>query len=424
MFRSALIALAALCVLALTSPAAHAAAAPAPIVEQRSTGEEEPANSGEINKCKIVAVICIGKEALDAITGITGGLIGEGAQAAAGTAMDGIVSWAAGGAAWLVTRIAEVVDGSTKRALDSAWFTRSYASMVQIAIALAALFLLLADGQAMQRQDMTILLRAVGALPLALIMTFIAVTLVQLGLGVTDWMTARVLESSGGATKDAFKPLASAFLNPSMQGFVVFLTAVLVSLFALAVWIELALREAAIYVSVAFLPLTFVAIVWRPTAIWRKRLTEGLVAIILSKFALAVAFTLAAGALGDPGGKGGGLSAIVAGGAVLLIAAFAPWILLRMIPFTQPAADHGISRQQAMGAAGSAPGATTATGAARMLMYGTFTGGAAPLPAGDSAEAGGPPAGASRNDGSRDVPVAVIPDPPSNQRTGHRDGGR
>ena len=269
---------------------------------------------------------------------------------------------------------------------------------------------------------MAILLRAVGALPLALILTFIAVTLVQLGLAVTDWMTARVLESSGGATTKAFRPLAAAFLNPSMQGFVVFLTAVVVSLFALAVWIELALREAAIYVSVAFLPLTFVAIVWRPTTIWCRRLTEGLVAIILSKFALAVAFTLAAGALGDSGGSGGGLSAIVAGGAVLLIAAFAPWILLRMIPFTQSAGDQGISRRQAVGAVQSAPGATTATGAARMLMYGHFTGGAAPLPATESAEAAGPPAGASRNDGPRDVPVAVIPDPSAKQRTGSRDG--
>ena len=59
-----------------------------------------------------------------------------------------------------------------------------------------------------------------------------------------------------------------------------------------------------------------------------------------------------------------------------------------------------------------------------MLMYGKFTGGAAPLPAAESAEAAGRPQARSRNDGPRDVPVAVIPDPPSQQRTGSRDGTR
>ena len=135
-----------------------------------------------------------------------------------------------------------------------------------------------------------------------MILTFAAVTLVQLGLAVTDWMTARVLESSGDAP-DGRVPARWRLRSSTpdaRRAFVVFLMAVLVSLFALAVWIELALREAAIYVAVAFLPLTFVAIVWRPTTVWCRRLTEGLVAIILSKFALAVAFTLAAGASAIP----------------------------------------------------------------------------------------------------------------------------
>ena len=74
--------------------------------------------------------------------------------------------------------------------------------------------------------------------------------------------------------------------------------------------------------AVAFLPLAFVAIVWRPTSVWCRRLTDGLLAVILSKFVLAVAFTLAAGAIGQGGdADGGGLSAVVGGGAVLLIAA-------------------------------------------------------------------------------------------------------
>ena len=179
---------------------------------------------------------------------------------------------------------------------------------------------------------------------------------------------------------NAFRALADAFVSSStpIEGFVAFLTAVLMSLLALAVWVELALREAAVYVAVAFLPLTFVAIVWRPTTVWCRRLTEGLLAVILSKFAIAAAFSLASGAIGQVGeGDSGGLSTIVAGGAVLLIAGLSPWILLRLLPMTQSAPDQGVNRHSVGGAARSAPGATMATGATRMLMYGKF-GGAAP----------------------------------------------
>ena len=198
-----------------------------------------------------------------------------------------------------------------------------------------------------------------------------------------------------------------------------FLTAVVMSLFALAVWIELALREAAIYVAVAFLPLTFVAIVWRPTTIWCRRLTEGLVAIILSKFALAVAFTLAAGALGDRrrrrrralGDRGRRRGAPDRRARAVDPAADDPVHAVGRRPGHQPSAGVGA-------AASSAPGATMATGAARMLMYGTFTGGAAPLPAGDSVDTGGPPAEPAAATDRGTCPVAVIPDPPSQQRDG------
>ena len=286
--------------------------------------------------------------------------------------------------------------------------------MVRLSIALAPLFLLLAAGQAIVYQQFGVLMRALGAIPIALILTFAAVTIVQLGLGVTDWLTASVLASAGDAPTDAFRAIGKAFATPdaALASFVVFLTAVLMAVLALAVWIELALREAATYVAVAFLPLTFIAAVWRPTTVWCRRLTEGLVAIILSKFALGVAFTLAAGALGEAGkNDGGGLSAIVAGGAVLILAAVSPFVLLRMIPMTQSASEQGVNRQQVGGAMRSAPGVTTASGATRMLMYGKFTGGAAPLPSTGPVDASPVPAAARRGGGASDKPVAVIPDP-------------
>ena len=201
MFRSALIALAALCVAALAMPdrprrrrARHPSSSNAP------TTQDEPRTDGDVNECKIVAVICVGKEALDAVTGITGGLIGDGAEAAAGT-RDGRRRQLGGRRRGMAGH----ADRRRRRSLDEA---RAGQRLVHAQLRV--------DGPARDRSRGAVpaargrpgdaapghrrsCSARVGALPLALILTFVAVTLVQLGLAVTDWMTARVLESSGDA---------------------------------------------------------------------------------------------------------------------------------------------------------------------------------------------------------------------------------
>ena len=94
-------------------------------------------------------MICAGEKAAD----LVGDAAVAGAGAAADTVMGGVVSWAADGAAWIVSAIGTRIDRSTRPALDSPWYARRYATMVQLAVALSAVFLLLATGQAIVRQD-------------------------------------------------------------------------------------------------------------------------------------------------------------------------------------------------------------------------------------------------------------------------------
>jgi hypothetical protein len=394
------------------APVAHASSSAAPLVDAQ---QAEPTT--ENDDCPSTAVVCAGRGALDLVKGAAGGVLGTGVDAAADGIMGAIVTWASDGAAYLIGRIAAIVDRSTQPQLTSTWFSERYVAMVQLAVALAAVFLLLAVGSAISRQELAVLLRALAALPIAFVLTFAAVTLVQIALAVTDWMTASVVQASGDDTADAFANLRYAFeASPAPnQQFVLFLVAVLVTLLAIAVWVELALREAAIYVAVAFLPLSLVAMVWRPTTVWCRRLAEGLIALILSKFVLAVAFALAAGAIGQSGSDdGGGLSAIVAGGAALMIAALSPWVLFRLVPLSQAAPDQGMNRQSVGGAARNAPGATTAMAATRMLMFTRF--GAMPF-SGSRAPATPMAASAGRRGHTpSDVPVAVIPQPQSRPR--------
>ena len=53
------------------------------------------------------------------------------------------------------------------------------------------------------------------------------------------------------------------------------------------------IRDAAIYICVFFLPLTFVAMIWPATSRWARRLVELLVAIILAKFVIVAILSLA-----------------------------------------------------------------------------------------------------------------------------------
>jgi hypothetical protein len=238
--------------------------------------------------------------------------------------------------------------------------------MRQLAVPLTLMFLLLAVITAVVRRDIAMLARAcLVALPLALLLMFAAVTLVALGLTVTDGMTAATVAGSGGNVRTTFSDLAVVLVptkaaGPAVPGFVLLIGAALTALLALVVWIELILREAAIYVAVSFLPIALAALVWPRTATWGRRLAEWLSAIILAKFTIAASFAIAGSMIahGRPGG--GGLTALLGGCAVLLIAAFSPVVLLRLVPFAEHAAGS-LHRGSVQSAVKTAPGAQATT---------------------------------------------------------------
>lgn len=332
-----------------------------------------------------VTLLCAADTVVSGAVDVIGGAAGAGVGMAADAALSGVVGWAASGAAWLVKAIGKRVERSTRPALGSAWFGRRYSAMRELAVSLSALFLLAACLQATVRRDLGMLLRAcLVSLPLALLLTFAAVTLVELALALTDGLTAAALQGAGGDAEQAFTDLGEV-LTPqvpavtALPGLVLFLGSLLTALLALVVWIELILREAAIYVTVAFLPIGLVAITWQRTAHWARRLAEWLAAVILAKFTIAVTFAVAGSMLGDARGGSGGLTALLAGCAVLLVAAASPWVLLRLIPFAEQAAG-GLHRTHLRGATSSVPGAAVTSLLVRQAMLKNLTAGGSSPP--------------------------------------------
>jgi len=376
------------------------------------------------------------------VAGAVGSAVGSAATQVAGyganSVLDALGGWVSDGATWLLAQIGTVIGDSTGIDLGASWFTAHYQTMAVLAAVVILPLLLLGIMQSIYRQNASMLIRSVVVnVPLAILLTAVAVKLVALGLAVTDSLSSAVSNGAGLDTGDFLSSVTAALSGASAAGqpgaptFVVFLGGLAVVFGALMVWIELLIRSAAIYVAVLFLPLALASLAWPAIAHWTRRLVDTLVALILGKFVIVSVLSLAAGALaGGTGstpsgsaastaGGGGGFSAVLAGAALLLLSAFAPWALFRLLPFVEAGAVghlEGISHrarqvasapakglaQVAMRAplAGAGVPATSLSGAAAGAIGGAAVHGAA---AGGGTAGGGTPAGDAAG-GSRPEP--------------------
>ena len=234
--------------------------------------------------------------------------------------------------------------------------------MAGLAAVVVLPLLLVSVLQAVYRQNAGILVRsALVQLPLALVLTAVAVQLVQLSLGATDAMCTMISSGTGADLQSALSNLASvlgalaASGDAAVPAFIVLLGALLVVAGSLLLWVELLVRAAAVYAAVLFLPLALASLVWPAVAHWCRRLVDTLAALVLSKFVIVAILSLAVGAVGATSGPT--LPSVLAGGALLLLAAFSPFTLLRLLPMIESGAVHHLegARHRVQQAFGSLP---------------------------------------------------------------------
>jgi hypothetical protein len=126
-----------------------------------------------------------------------------------------------------------------------------------------------------------------------------------------------------------------SFTQPVLAPFILFFGSLVVVCGAVAIWMELLVRESAIYVVVLFFPLALASLVWPTISHWCRRLVEALLALVFSKFVIVCVISLAASALASSSARGSaglrGMNSLLGGGSLLLLAAFAPYALFRLI---------------------------------------------------------------------------------------------
>ena len=218
------------------------------------------------------------------------------------------------------------------------------ASVLGLAAALLAAFYLfriihgLITGQAGQSIRATIV-----ELPMVVVGTLFFGFLCYTLLSIIDAFSDPMIDGFATTLNDTVTNLYSTE-GLVKGGLFVFIFAILYIAAAIFLCIELFVRSSLIYLVVMFAPLAMATRVWGPTRSHARRATEVAVALIFSKLAIAV--TLATGAsLMQGAAETGGNVDMIQGSAILLLAAFMPFALLRVIPIMEGAVSaEGMAR--------------------------------------------------------------------------------
>ncbi|MGO9900423.1 MAG: hypothetical protein ACLP0J_12170 [Solirubrobacteraceae bacterium] len=276
------------------------------------------------------------------LKGVAGDLlnpVGAGAGALAGFGLGAIESWVLSGAGAALSATADAISTTTSPQLQSTWFSSTYWRVAALGALLTLPFLFAAAAQSLLRSDLSLLVRAAfGYLPLALLGVSLAAPLTMLLLAATDQLCDAVSPAGSNAGAHFLSTAALASVGVSTlygSDFLAFIIGLFTVAAAIALLLELLIREAAVYVVVLMLPLAFAAFVWPARRGLAIRMLELLVALILSKFAVVAVLALGGAAYGngtdDP-------SRLLTAMALVILSTFAPWAMLRLIPFTELAA--------------------------------------------------------------------------------------
>jgi len=272
------------------------------------------------------------------VSGLVGRLIGGVAHEGITAVLSATTNWVAKGASMFITGLFSTIDRASAPHLSAAWFVDQVSKMLWLAGLLVIPLLLCCAISAIIRQDSGQLTRAVFvSLPLAGGASLVCVGLTEEGLSLTDALSRAVAQGTGDNLDKFFTAMATALGHLSAGSTFGELAVLIVSMAAVTaaflIFLELAVRAAAVYVAVLFLPLALAGLVWPATSKWAKRLVELLAVLLLSKFIVVAVLSLGASALGAA--SDGDLSAVVLGTALLFVAIFSPFTLLRLVPVVE-----------------------------------------------------------------------------------------
>ena len=346
-----------------------------------------------------------------------GNLIGRGASSIGSSILSAVGSAIARGLADACQKVSDgllhFLTSSAGVQFSAGWWASDRTQAVLKAVAtlaglLLVAFLLLALIQGLLAGEPTAMLRAaLVEVPMSVLGTVVLAAVTELLIGVTDAASTMVLAGAPGDLGHFLSGFGTAS-TVATGGLAAVLMLIVFLLGAFLVWVELVVRASLLYLLVAFAPLTLAARVWPAAKGIFRRTCELGVALIVAKFGVALALGLGAAALAGGGptpnataatatagvatSAGTDLAGLLGGATLMLLAAFMPFVLLRLLPILEAAVvAQGISRAPMRAGQGGLQAAYYGQGLTRLA--GGRTGNPAPSSGGDgsSENGGGPP---------------------------------
>jgi hypothetical protein len=284
------------------------------------------------------------------------GLAGEAANAVGNGVLDLLANWMIGAATQITTFVARAMAQTSTPALESSWFEAQFAPMADLGAALALLVALIALGSAAIRRSPQALAATIAGIVRAGIGTSLIVALTAIGLQLADQISAAVVSGSPHAFWSA---VAHAWGQSGFGGFGSSALAMLIALIevfaAVFVWIELIVRDAAVYVAVLLFPVGLAAAIWPSLGAWPARLGRLLLLFVILKpltlIVLSLAGSAAAAGLSFDSGVPGSVGTILSAVVIFALAAFAPWALMHLLAADAESAHTASGLRAAAGAA-------------------------------------------------------------------------
>jgi hypothetical protein len=282
---------------------------------------------------------------------------------------EGIANWVLGAVEFFVNGAIDFLRTSSTPDPNAAWFSGAdspYAAVRNLAGLLLVAFIFLGVLQGLLHGDGGGMVRRVaGGVPAAVAGMVLTTTVVGHLLALTDAMSDAVLAHTGDQALH-FLSGFGATATSATGGFAAVLLGLVAAAAGLLLWIELIVRASLVYVLVALSPLSFAAIVWPATRSALRRTVELLMAVVFSKLVICIALAIGVAALSGAGtagtstaGGGAGFASnagasaggLLVGAVLLGLAAFSPFIVLKIVPIAESAlVAQGISHAPARGA--------------------------------------------------------------------------
>lgn len=356
------------------------------------------------------------------ITDAVSGLAGSAAGFAFDKVAEGIARWVLGAVGVFVNGVLDYLRSSARPDVEAVWFagpTSPYATVRNLAAVLLVAFVFLGILQGLLHGDAWGMVRRVaGSLPAAVAGMVVTTMIVGRLVELTDALSNAVLAHSDSQALHFLSGFGVTVTSVG-GGFAAVVLGLVAGVAALLLWIELLVRSALVYLLVGISPLGFAATLWPAARGFLRKTLEILLAVIVSKFVICVALAIGIAALSGAGQAGSGqgvagsagasVGTLLAGAVLLGLAAFSPFLVMKLVPLAEGALlaqgiSHGPARAAQSGlstyssvqmasrlsGSGSQSGSASAWGAAGAGGGGTTDGAAvARGPAGGSTATGG-----------------------------------